>query len=95
MCEKTFKGPFTPSVSVNAAMTLAILFSLKTMELLQNGVATDFLETLLFLMRAVLLASSQSCCSVITGPNGPQDSLVVAGDGREGWGLLNEWLTVW
>ena len=59
------------------------------------GVATDFLATLLFLMRTVLLASSQSCCSVITSPNGPQDSLVMVGDGREGWRLLNEWLTVW
>ena len=28
------KGPFTPSVSVNAAMTLAMLLSLKTMEFL-------------------------------------------------------------
>ena len=35
------KGPFTPSVSINAAvtfsvMTLAILFSLKSMETLEN-----------------------------------------------------------
>ena len=36
------KVPFTPSVSVNAPMTLAILFSLKTIESLQNGVATHF-----------------------------------------------------
>ena len=41
-------GPFT--LSVNAAMTLAILLLLKTMELLQNG---------LFLIRAVSLATSQ------------------------------------
>ena len=25
-----FKGPFIPSISINAAMTLAILFSIKT-----------------------------------------------------------------
>ena len=31
------KGPFTPSVSVNAAMTLAIPLTLNTMESLQNG----------------------------------------------------------
>ena len=33
-------GPFTPSVSVNAAVTLAILFSLKTIESLENGLQT-------------------------------------------------------
>ena len=31
------KGPFVPSVSVNAAMMLVIPFSLIAMELLQNG----------------------------------------------------------
>ena len=31
------EGPFTPSVGINAAMMLAILFSLKTMESLENG----------------------------------------------------------
>ena len=35
----------------NAAMMLAILFSLKTMESLQNGVATHFQATPLFSMR--------------------------------------------
>ena len=31
------KGPFTPSVGVNAAIMFAILFSLKTVEFLENG----------------------------------------------------------
>ena len=53
-----YKGPFTPSVSVNAAMTLAILFSLKTMESLQNGVATHFQATPLFSMKTESQASS-------------------------------------
>ena len=39
---KPLTGSLVPSFSVNAAMMLAILFSLKTMELLQNGFATDF-----------------------------------------------------
>ena len=38
--QKHAKGPFTPYVSVNAAMTLAILFSLKTVESLENGLQT-------------------------------------------------------
>ena len=42
-------------------MMLAILFSLKTMEPLQNGVATYFQVTLLFSMKTVSLASSQWC----------------------------------
>ena len=53
------KGPFRPSVSVNVAMTLAILLSLKTMELLKNRVATHFGVIPLFSMRAVSLASLQ------------------------------------
>ena len=36
------EGSFTSSVSVNSAMTIAILFSLKTMQSLQIGVATTF-----------------------------------------------------
>ena len=48
----------------NSAMTLAILFSLKTMESLQTGFATHFQATLLFSKRTVSLASSQSFCSV-------------------------------
>ena len=36
------KVPFTPNVSINASIMLAILLSLKTMESLQNGVATHF-----------------------------------------------------
>ena len=43
-------GPLTLRLSVNAATTLAILFSLKTMELLQNGIATHFRVTTLFSM---------------------------------------------
>ena len=42
-------------------MTLAIPFSLKTMESLQNGVATYFQETSLFSMRIESLVSLQSC----------------------------------
>ena len=45
-------------------MTLAIVFSLKTMESLQIGVATHFRVTPSFSMRRVSLASSQSCLSV-------------------------------
>ena len=58
------KGPFIPSVSVNAAMTFAILFSLKTMESLQNGFATHFQVSPLISMRKESLASSQSGRSV-------------------------------
>ena len=58
------KGPFTPSVSVNAAVMLAILFSLKTMESLQNGFAAHFQATPLFSMRTKLQASLQSSRSV-------------------------------
>ena len=43
------------------AMMLAIQFSLKTMELLHIGVATDFRATPLFSMRTVSLASLHSC----------------------------------
>ena len=45
----------------NSAMALAILFSLKTMESLQNGVATHYGATALFSIRLVSLASSQDC----------------------------------
>ena len=45
----------------NSAMMLAIPFSLKTMESLQNGVATYFQATPLTSMRTKLQASSQSC----------------------------------
>ena len=58
------KGPFTPSVCINAVMTLAILFSLKTMDSLQIGVATHLQVTPLFSMRTELLASSKSCRSI-------------------------------
>ena len=58
------KGPFTPSISINSAIMLAILLSLETMGSLQDVVATTFQVTPLFSMRTVLLASSQSCRSV-------------------------------
>ena len=48
----------------NSTMTLGILFSLKTMESLQIGVATNFQETALFSMKTVLLVSSQSCRNI-------------------------------
>ena len=47
-------------------MTLTILFSFKTMESLQNGIATHFQATPLISMRAELQASLQSCRSVAT-----------------------------
>ena len=55
----TFKGPFTPSVSVNTAITLATQLSLTTMELLENGVTTHFGVTPMWSMRTVSQASSQ------------------------------------
>ena len=58
------KGPFIPRVNVNTAAKLVILFSLKTMEPLQNGIETNFQATPWFPMRAELLASSQSYRSV-------------------------------
>ena len=48
----------------NSAMTLAVLFSLKTILSLQNGIATNFQTAPLFSMRTVLLASSNSCYSL-------------------------------
>ena len=45
-------------------MTLAILFSLKTMELLKNGIATHFQVTTLFSMRTESLVSLPSCKSI-------------------------------
>ena len=45
-------------------MTLEILFSLKTVESLENRLQTNSGATPLFSMRTVLLASSQSCRSV-------------------------------
>ena len=53
------KGPFIPSVSINAAMTLAILISLKTMEWLENGLQPQSGGIPLFSMRAVSLELSQ------------------------------------
>ena len=50
----------------NSTMKLVILFSLETMELLQNGVTTHFRVAPLFSKRTVSLALSQSCCSVDT-----------------------------
>ena len=57
-------GPFTSSVSVNTVTMLAILLSLKTIESLQNWVATHIGAIPLFSMRAISLASSQHCRSV-------------------------------
>ena len=53
------KGPFTSSVSDNSAVVLAILFSLKTMELLDNGLHPHSGVTPLF-------SSENSISSVIT-----------------------------
>ena len=53
-----------PQCCDNSAMTLAILFSLKTMKLLQNRVVTYCQATPLFSMRILLLASSQSYLSI-------------------------------
>ena len=51
----------------NSAMTQAILFSLKEMVSLQNGLATHFRAASLFSMRTVLVASLQSCYGVDAG----------------------------
>ena len=48
----------------NSATTLVILISLKTMELIKNGLQPHSGVTPLFSMTTVLLASSQSCRSV-------------------------------
>ena len=48
----------------NSVMTLATLLSFKTMELLQNGIATLLGVTPLFSIRPVLLALSQHCRNV-------------------------------
>ena len=45
-------------------MALAILFSLKTMESLKNGMQPQSVATPLFSMRTEFLVSSQSCRSV-------------------------------
>ena len=55
-------GPFY--TSINAAMTLVILLSLKTTELLQIGVANHSGVTALFSIRPISLASSQHCHNV-------------------------------
>ena len=48
----------------NSAMTLAILFSLKSVEMLENRLQPQPGGTLLFSMRTGSQASSQSCRSV-------------------------------
>ena len=53
------KGLFTLGMSVSAAVMLAILLWLKTMDLLQNGLQPNYWATLLCSMSAVSLASSQ------------------------------------
>ena len=54
--QRVTKGSFTPSVRVNAVMTLVTQLSSATTESLQNGVSG---VTQLWSMRAVLKASSQ------------------------------------
>ena len=49
------KGPFTPSDTDNAEMMLAILLSLKIMELLQNGLQPYSGATPLISMRTLWL----------------------------------------
>ena len=56
------QGPFAPGTRVNTAT--AILFSLKTMELLENRLKSHSNATPLFSMTVVSLASSQDCRSV-------------------------------
>ena len=63
------KGPFTQSVSVNTAMTLAILFSLKTMELLENWLQTHSGVTLVFNENRI--ASIITASTLTLGVNGP------------------------
>ena len=53
----------------NSAMTLVILVSLKTMELLKNGLQPHSGVTPLFSMTTVSLASSQSCEAWTLTPN--------------------------
>ena len=65
------EGLFTLSVRGNGATTvimLAILFSLKTMESLKNGLQPLSGAPPLLSMRTVSLASLQSCRSVDTDP---------------------------
>ena len=73
-------------------MILVVLFSLKTLDLLQNGVATHFWVTPLSSMRTVSLASSQSCRSVdlTLGVNGPKILYIFAGK----WGTSTTGRTV-
>ena len=59
-----YKGLFTPSVSINPAMTLAIMFLLKTIKSLENGLQPHSGVTPLFSMRIESLTSLQSCCSI-------------------------------
>ena len=56
------KGPLTPrvSISVNAAMVLAILFSLKIMESLENGLQ------LLFWSDSSIIFNENRIASIIT-----------------------------
>ena len=64
-----FKSPFTPSVNVNAAVTVSTYLSLKSMEKiesLQNGVATHF--------GAIPLISTGAMSQVSPlGVNGPKE----------------------
>ena len=61
---KCARNSLTIRARLHQASASVILFSLKTMELLQNGVASHFGGTALFSIRPVLLASSQHCRSI-------------------------------
>ena len=64
MLARCNKGLFTSSVSIDLAMTLAILFSLKTIKSLENGLQPHSGVTPLFSMRIESLTPLQSCCSI-------------------------------
>ena len=61
----------------NAAVTLVILFSLKTMECLENGLQPQPGATPLYSMRAVSLMSWQHCRS-IDAVNGPYSNSITS-----------------
>ena len=65
----------------NSAMTLVILVSLKTMELLKNGLQPHSGVTPLFSMTTVSLASSQSCEAWTLTPNVNRPSLCISYSG--------------
>ena len=64
------KGPFTPSVSVNAAMTLGTQLSLTTLESLVNGVATPFWSDSILVSESCV-ASIIAVLTLTLGVSGP------------------------